>query len=303
MVFLKDNFLRGVVLCLIALLAWHGLCLAGSQRQSRALSRYIMAVMYEDLGQIDQAIQQYKSALSFDSKNNIIRLNLAVAYLKKGLSEQAVKELNTAAKIEPEAVEPHAVLAVLFSLQNKPDQANREYEISLKNAAKFNPKNIDIYKNLGQLYLGEKKFDAAIEAYQVVLGLAPLDSSAHFYLANIYEQKGQKAKTEAELKKALELKPDYHEALNYLGFFYAEENKNLDQAEAMVKKALEFEPENGAYLDSLGWVYFKKGRDQEALKILQRAATLIDDPDVFEHLKEVKEKLQKCLTPTAKLKN
>jgi len=198
--------------------------------------------------------------------------------------EQAVKELNTAAKIEPDAVEPHAVLAVLFSLQNKPDQANREYEISLKNAAKANPQNIDIYRNLGQLYTGEKKFDAAIEAFGIVLALSPQDSTAHFYLANLYELKGEKEKAEAQLKKALELKPDYHEALNYLGFFYAQENKNLDQAEALVKKALEFAPENGAYLDSLGWVYFKKGKNRQALEILQRAAVLIEDPVVFEHL-------------------
>ena len=279
----KGNFRQGVFLCLMVLSA-QGLCAAGQKKESVALSRYIMAMMYDDLGQIDQAIQQYKKALWLDSRNNIVRLNLAVAYLKKGQVEQAVKELNTAAKIEPDAVEPHAVLAVLFSLQNKPDQANREYEISLKNAAKANPQNIDIYRNLGQLYTGEKKFDAAIEAFGIVLALSPQDSTAHFYLANLYELKGEKEKAEAQLKKALELKPDYHEALNYLGFFYAQENKNLDQAEALVKKALEFAPENGAYLDSLGWVYFKKGKNRQALEILQRAAVLIEDPVVFEHL-------------------
>ncbi len=300
---LTKKFRRGVFLCLIALAICRGLCFAGPKKESGVLSRYIMAVMYDGLGEYDKAIQQYKSALWLDPKNNVIRLNLAVVYLKKGRVEQAIKELNTAAKIEPDAVEPHAVLAVLYSLQNKPDQASREYEISLKNASRINPKNIDIYKNLGQLYLGEKKFDAAIEAYQIVLNVSPQDSSAHFYLANIYELKGEKAKTEAELKKALELNPDYHEALNYLGYFYAEENKNLDQAEALVKKALEFAPENGAYLDSLGWIYFKKGKNQEALKTLQRAALLIEDPVVAQHLKEVEEKLQKCLTPTAKLKN
>ncbi|KKU44508.1 MAG: Pyridine nucleotide-disulfide oxidoreductase, partial [Microgenomates group bacterium GW2011_GWA2_46_7] len=56
-----------------------------------------------------------------------------------------------------------------------------------------------------------------------------------------------------------ELGPDNPEALNYLGYIYAEENRNLDEAEQLVKKALDIDPDNGAYLDSLGWVYYKKG--------------------------------------------
>jgi tetratricopeptide (TPR) repeat protein len=52
----------------------------------------------------------------------------------------------------------------------------------------------------------------------------------------------------------------------------------------MIKKALSFDPDNGAYVDSLGWLYFKKGEFQEALAELSRAAALIDDPVIFDHL-------------------
>ena len=96
------------------------------------------------------------------------------------------------------------------------------------------------------------------------MGLAPLDAEAHFYLGSIYYDLVNYSSVEDELKRAIKLKPDYSEALNFLGYFYLEQNKNTDQAGAMIKQALVVEPENGAYLDSLGWFCYKKGKFKEA---------------------------------------
>jgi len=156
-------------------------------------------------------------------------------------------------------------LALLYSAENKTAQAALEYEFALKNASRLDPKNIDIYKSLGAVYLQQKKIKEAEEAYRLILNLSPGDAQAHFYLANVYEQTNNKEKAEAQLKEALKLKPDYPEALNYLGYLYVEEGKNLEQAEAMIKKALEVEPNNGAYVDSLGWLHFKRGKYQDVI--------------------------------------
>ena len=55
----------------------------------------------------------------------------------------------------------------------------------------------------------------------------------------------------------------------------------------MIKQALVFEPENGAYLDSLGWFYYKKVKLKEALSHLERAASLLSDPVIYDHLGDV----------------
>ena len=60
----------------------------------------------------------------------------------------------------------------------------------------------------------------------------------------------------------------------------------------MIKKAVELDPDNGAYIDSLGWLYFKQAKYQEALKELEKASTLLDDPVIFDHLGEVYLKIQ-----------
>ena len=55
----------------------------------------------------------------------------------------------------------------------------------------------------------------------------------------------------------------------------------------MIKKALSIQPDNGAYVDSLGWLYFKQGKIQEALKELERAGSLMEDPVIYDHLGDV----------------
>lgn len=278
------RYAQGLFFCLVASLIINTQALALDRKISFGISHYIMAVMYEDLGDIDRAIQEYKKALKADYKNSVIHLNLASSYIKNNNISKAIEELSLSAKFDPEAVEPHAVLALLYSSQNKLKLATGEYEVALKNASKLQPQNIDIYKSLGEIYIQQKKFKDAENTYRLILDLSPGDSEAHFYLANIYDELKNRDAAIVELKKALELKPDYHEALNYLGYLYVEENKNLDQAEIMIKKALEMEPNNGAYVDSLGWFYFKQGKFKEAIKELERASSLLEDTAIYDHL-------------------
>ncbi|MDD5432316.1 MAG: tetratricopeptide repeat protein [Candidatus Omnitrophica bacterium] len=259
---------------------------------SEAVSHYIMGVMYDDFGDLDKALQEYKSALKSDNESSVIHLNLAVGLIKKYNFSEAATELNTAIRLDPEAVEPHAILAILYTSENKIDLARSEYEAALKNAAKLQPKNADIFKSLGAIYLQQRKFKEAEENYKIVLGLSPNDASVHFYLGSIYNELNKFDLAEKELKRAIELKADYHEALNYLGYIYVEANKNLDKAFTLINKAIELEPNSGAYIDSLGWYYFKKGNFEQALKNLEKAASLEDDPIIYDHLADTYYKLK-----------
>jgi tetratricopeptide (TPR) repeat protein len=95
-----------------------------------------------------------------------------------------------------------------------------------------------------------------------------------------------------QLKKTLRLDTNHVDALNYLGYTYAERGINLDEALELIKKAVKLAPERGYIRDSLGWVYFKKDMHNDALREIKKAAeTMKDDPVVFEHLGDVYMKL------------
>lgn len=128
----------------------------------------------------------------------------------------------------------------------------------------------------------------------MITTINPDDPEAHFYLGNVYSDLNNGALAEKEVLKAIELNPDYHQALNYLAYLYVEENRNLGQAEKMLKKALELDPHNAAYIDSLGWLYFKEGKFAEAVKELERASTVLDDPVIFDHLGDAYNKINQA---------
>ena len=257
------------------------------KEDTRSLSHYIVGVYCESLGDLEGAVQEYQKAQETDPGSSLLHLNLASVFIQKNNLAQATKELKQSIEFAPEAVQPHALLALVYAAQDKSDLAAAEYILALENATKFEPENIDIYKGLGAIYLQQKKLKQAEGIFKLILNLAPADPEAHFYLGSVYYDLADYPSVEKELKSAIKLKPDYHEALNFLGYFYLEQDKNIDQAGLMIEQALVFEPENGAYLDSLGWFYYKKGKFKEALSHLERAASFLSDPVIYDHLGDV----------------
>ncbi len=104
------------------------------------------------------------------------------------------------------------------------------------------------------------------------------------------------------MREALARNPDNANALNYIGYTWAERGTNLDEAEAMILRALELRPDDGYITDSLGWVYYMRarpligaGRVRDGRALLERAREQLSlaarltggDSVVSEHLGDV----------------
>ncbi|MBT8329676.1 MAG: tetratricopeptide repeat protein, partial [Desulfofustis sp.] len=90
------------------------------------------------------------------------------------------------------------------------------------------------------------------------------------------------------MEQLLLLNPDHAEALNFVGYSWADTDRNLDRALLYIEKALELKPENGYIQDSLGWVHFKLGNLERARDELLNAIKLLpDDPYLHDHLGDV----------------
>lgn len=73
--------------------------------------------------------------------------------------------------------------------------------------------------------------------------------------------------------------------MNNLGYFLADENRNLQEALKLTQKAAKLRPDDGTVLDSLGWAQFRLKRYDEAQKTLLRAVALLpDSAEVRYHL-------------------
>jgi tetratricopeptide (TPR) repeat protein len=152
----------------------------------------------------------------------------------------------------------------------------------------------------GLAYSLDKDYSRAIEYFNRAEVIAKakepkrLNQFFFFQLGAACERNGDLAKAEEYFQKCLQLVPDFAEALNYLGYMWAEHDMKLDQARQLIEKALKLEPRNGAYLDSLGWVLFKLHQPKEALDYILKACDLLQEPDpaVFDHLGDIYAALQ-----------
>ncbi|MBL0143663.1 MAG: tetratricopeptide repeat protein [Betaproteobacteria bacterium] len=96
---------------------------------------------------------------------------------------------------------------------------------------------------------------------------------------------------EADLRRVIEMKPDYAHAYNALGYTLADRTDRFDEALSLVEKALKLSPDDPFILDSLGWVQYRRGNFDEALKTLTSAYENRPDPEIAAHLGEVLWKL------------
>ncbi|MEK9910719.1 MAG: tetratricopeptide repeat protein, partial [Candidatus Puniceispirillum sp.] len=123
--------------------------------------------------------------------------------------------------------------------------------------------------------------DAYLMARKLGFDARGLDRS----LAIVYERLDQDDLAEAHFLMALKINPNDPFALNYLGYWWADEGRNLDQAIELIEKAVTLRPKSGFFVDSLGWVHFKRGNYDLAVSFLEKA-TLLEpsDPVITDHL-------------------
>ncbi len=115
-----------------------------------------------------------------------------------------------------------------------------------------------------------------------------LRAGLFFQLGEAYERTRRYDEAAEQFQAVLEIQPENSTAMNYLGYMWADNGENLEQALELVRRAVALEPDNGAYVDSLGWALFRLGEFEEARRHLERAIQLApEDPTVLEHLGDV----------------
>jgi len=87
--------------------------------------------------------------------------------------------------------------------------------------------------------LDEKRYPAAIEAFQKAIAADPKDYAAHFNLALAYSLLDRNGEAAAEYRQTLMLKPDLYEAELNLGIVLLKEKKPGDAAPLLAKAASE----------------------------------------------------------------
>ena len=132
-----------------------------------------------------------------------------------------------------------------------------------------------------------KRNQESFDLMQKAVNNIPNTTELIYDYAMAAERIGKLDVMEAELRKAIQLRPDFAAAYNALGYSFADRNIKLNEAKTLIETALKLQPDDHYMLDSLGWVHYRLGNLALAAEYLRKAYETQADPEIAAHLGEV----------------
>ena len=151
------------------------------------------------------------------------------------------------------------------------------------------PEQKDFWSMQVRLLAGLKKQEQALRVADDMVQRWPADADLAFLRASVLEEMGRKKAAFDAMEAIITRHPEHYQALNYVGYTLAEENRELERALALLYKAVELAPKSDYILDSLAWTLFKMGKLQEAWKAISEAVVVsaAPDPTIWEHYADI----------------
>lgn len=243
-----------------------------------------IGLVHLELEQYDEAIAVFGDLLEKDPTAGNIRLYRGIAYEEKGDLDNAYSEFSKIPRNSAQYLEAVSHIALILKEQGKTDAAIAVF----KEAIDADRRNLELYLNLSTLYESIDRTQAGLDFLLDNEKLFQNEPRLHFRIGVMFDKLGKRTESIARMKQVLLLDPKDAQALNYLGYSYAEMGIHLEEALKYIKQALAIRPHDAFILDSLGWTYFKLKRYDEAIKALEDAISLVDDDStIVEHLGDV----------------
>ena len=100
---------------------------AVSQLNSSSMMHFYLALVYQQTSRDDEALMEFQSALRLNAKNFPANLLLGRMFVKRQQASVALPYLKEAAKLRPDAIDPHRILADAYAQLGQQADASREF--------------------------------------------------------------------------------------------------------------------------------------------------------------------------------
>lgn len=151
----------------------------------------------------------------------------------------------------------------------------KEARALLDEALRLDRKLALAHEAMGFLHFREGKTDEALRWFEQATELDSRSYLAHYYHAMLLAQRIREEETrermEKDLRRTIELKPDFAPAYATLAGISASRGGDATEALALARKATELEPGNHSFQIALAHVLLQLDQTEEALKVAGRA--------------------------------
>lgn len=242
------------------------------------LIRLRLGTGYARLNMLPEAINQLRAVHQLNPLDMQSHYLLALIYSNQRQYDEAAREyeiiLKTFSKEEPQNLEIYGYLGQLYYSQRKYDQAIEQFEKILA----VESGNADVMYMLGSLYLETDQKERAIAILKKSIGIDPEHDGSLNTLGYLYTEEGKNLDEAMDLiKRALDISPDNGAYLDSLGWAYYKEGM-YDKALETLKKADAILKDPVIY-DHIGDVCSKLNQVEEAVKYWKLSLEILPEQD------------------------
>ena len=294
-----------------------GACYAGLSQHDSAINFYQksisikpdyskahfnLAITFQEIGSITEAIKSYSNAIKYDSRNAEAFNNLGNIYKDLSQNDEAIDCFLSAIEINPSYLEANYSLALTFHdqgmyedavnkyqkvVEEKPDFSEAWYNLgsvykkinlneaaitSFKKAVAVKPDFIDAYNELGNLYSDLSDL-VALDYYEKAIALDTESAVLHFNIGNAHRKLSFIDNAIESYMQAISIDSKYFEALNNLGYLLKTRGQYEDAIKSF-KDALIANPKYADAYNNLGITYYDIGLLDEAKSAYEKALKL-----------------------------
>ncbi|MFN7054567.1 tetratricopeptide repeat protein [Hyphomonas sp.] len=253
-------------------------------RQGAARAVYVSAAALMYQTEDDLSSVYFVLALALDPDLDVARTLWAQALDNANRYDDAIRVLQAVRPASAYYANARGQMAGVLHRAGRSEEALQVAAVAIAG----NPDRM-LKLQLADLYIGLERFADAeavlTEVYEADAVAGREDWRILFSRGAARERQGNWPEAEADLIRALELRPDSATVLNYLGYSWIDRGENLEEGFELIRRAVMLEPNSGHIVDSLGWAYFRLGEYETAVDYLERAVELLPgDPILNDHL-------------------
>jgi tetratricopeptide (TPR) repeat protein len=228
-------------------------------------------------GRYTEARKAFDQAVALAPDNSDALGFAGVSYLREDPSNPAnvQKAVDLSAKAiekNPDNWLPHKTLGEIYDSKKLSEEAMREY----KTAARLNPSDADTLYALGKLQYRAKLYPDAQKSFESCVALRPDFTNAHFNRGMTLVQLGDKAKAIDAFKAAVATKKDYADAHYMIGSLLRDRGDTAGALDAF-KLASQYAPDKAGYARELASAYIARNDYANAEATLARSLALEPD--------------------------
>jgi tetratricopeptide (TPR) repeat protein len=241
----------------------------------------LLAMQLKDFGAAEQYLKQALTGQYRDEA--MVRMYLGQLSEERGNYDEAANWYGSVGQGE-QYVAAQIRFAVIQAKQGRLPEARQHLkQIAVQN----NQQRVQVIVAEAQMLRDAKGYREAFELLDKALEKLPNYPDLLYDHAMAAEKVGKLDVLEQDLRKLIQLKPDYAHAYNALGYTLADRSERLDEALQLIEKALKLAPDDYFIMDSLGWAHYRMGRFDKAESYLRRAYAGQHDAEIAAHLGEV----------------